>query len=132
MKAWFYNYDKEVKSVTNNGDQTHANYEIQRWGNVQWLDYRFQAIWVYEMAWKYPFLYEKEFSRKDLINKCIESSLYANYFLHFAGSWNESDMWRCDISFSKDTAMRDFEDYYKYLKTPVFGKPVGKVNPSKK
>jgi hypothetical protein len=83
MRSWFDKYDRNVESVTNGGDQTHFNYEIKNWGNVSWLDYRYQAIWPYEMAWKYPFLYD--FGRKDqrLIGKCIEAALYQNYFLHF-------------------------------------------------
>jgi hypothetical protein len=86
----FFKYTKDVKSITNNGEQTHLNYEVLKNKNVNWLDYKFQAIWNYEMAYYYPFLY---FNRnKKLSNLCIETSLMNNYFLHFAGSWHESRM----------------------------------------
>ena len=63
MREWFNKYSKDVHSVTNDGEQTHLNYEIQNTGKVQWLDYRFQAIWNFEMAYFYPFLYNENNQR---------------------------------------------------------------------
>ena len=60
MKSWFFKYSKNVKSITDNGDNTHFSYHVQKSKIVQWLDYRFQAIWSYEISAKYPFLYEKK------------------------------------------------------------------------
>jgi hypothetical protein len=130
MKSWFYKYDSEVKSITNGGEQTHLNYEIQSHGKVVWLDYRFQAIWAFEMAWKYPFLYE--LGRRDdvdLIRACIEASLYQNHFLHFAGSWHESQMWKLGGIFKSDAALKSLNDYESYLGTPVTGNPIGMIKP---
>lgn len=129
MHEWFSKYDLTVESVTNGGDQTHANYEIQNWGNVQWFDYRFQAIWPFEMAWKYPFLYDYGRENSILIRGCIEASLYANYFLHFAGSWHESEMWKIGGFFKGEYQKQLLENYQKYLNTPVTGEPRGQINP---
>jgi len=129
MRGWFDKYGPNVESITDGGDQTHVNYEIQNWGNVQWLDYRFQAIWVFEMAWKYPFLYDSFRENSDLIRKCIEASLYANYFLHFAGSWYESDMWKIGGFFEGEQQKQLLDYYYKYLGTPVTGHPKGQIKP---
>lgn len=129
MRRWFDKYDRTVQSVTNGGDQTHANYEIQNWGKVTWLDYRFQSIWVFEMAWKYPFLYDAARANHDLIRECIEATLYGNYFLHFAGSWHESEMWKMEETF-KGGAERSLEDYYRYLDVPVTGMPRGMIKPN--
>lgn len=129
MRGWFEKYDRTIQSVTNGGDQTHANYEIQNWGNVQWLDYRFQAIWAFEMAWKYPFLYTERKDNDDLIRECIEASLYANYFLHFAGSWHESEMWNIGGFLEGNQQKIIFEDYYTYLATKVTGEPKGLIKP---
>lgn len=128
MRGWFDKYDRDVKSVTNGGDQTHVNYEIQSWGKISWLDYRFQAIWAFEMAWKYPFLYDSGRDNPDLSRDCIEASLYANHFLHFAGSWYESEMWKIEGIFEGEKG-KLLEDYYRYLDMPVTGEPKGMVKP---
>lgn len=129
MHDWFCKYDRNVESVTGGGDQTHVNYEIQNWGNVQWLEYAFQAIWVFEMAWKYPFLYY-DFDRTDenLIRECIEASLYANNFLHFAGSWHESDMWKIG-GFFEDSSQTFINKYHDYLFITPTGAPKGIIKP---
>lgn len=130
MRNWFDKYDRHIQSVTNGGDQTHINYEIQNWGKVSWLDYRFQAIWVFEMAWKYPFLYDANRSNPDLIRDCIEASLYANYFLHFAGSWHESAMWKIGGYFEETGQRKLLDAYARYLATPVSGVPCGVIKPA--
>lgn len=129
MRSWFDKYDRNVQSVTNGGDQTHTNYEIQSWGKVSWLNYRFQAIWPYEMAWKYPFLYDCGREDQALIRKCIEASLYQNHFLHFAGAWHESDMWKLGGFFNSDVEQERLQAYQSYLQTPVTGAPVGMIKP---
>lgn len=129
MKSWFEKYDKNIKSVTGGGDQTHINFEIQNWGKVSWLDYRFQAIWVFEMAWKYPFLYKYNDQYSDVIKECIEASLESNFFLHFAGSWHESNMWKIQNVFSSTQKKEELESFHEYLKIPVTGKPLGMIKP---
>lgn len=130
MSEWFAKYDREIVSVTGGGDQTHANYEMQSWGKISWLEYRWQAMWTYEMAWKYPFLYSTGRTDKKLIRECIEASLFTNYFLHFAGSWYESDMWK-EVRVLETRDQREmFERYSEYAKTPATGEPVGSIKPT--
>ena len=78
------------------------------------------------MAAFYPFLYQ-EIENQELILKCVETSLHNNIFLHFAGGWNESSM----ISVAKKIPLRNqiYTDFLNYLKTPVTGKPVGRILP---
>ena len=128
MKKIFDKYPSNIRTLTGGGDQTHLNYEFLKYGKISWLDYRFQAIWVYEMAWKYPFLYKFARVKKKLIQDCIESSLYQNYFLHFAGTWYESDMWKKGKFFINKNKI-ELKNYYKYLKTPIIGKSKGTINP---
>jgi hypothetical protein len=130
MRGWFDKYDRNVQSVTGGGDQTHVNFEIQNWGGVSWLDYRFQAMWVYEMAWKFPFLYHKYRDDVDLIRECIEASLYSNYFLHFAGSWHESELWK-KIPVFTGSSRELLKKYSQYLSTPVTGQAKGQIKPAK-
>jgi len=129
MRGWFDKYDRDVQSVTNGGDQTHLNYEMQTWGKVSWINYRFQAIWPFEMAWKYPFLYDYGSTDLQLIRKCVEASLYQNYFLHFAGSWPESEMWKVGQILSSTTESKKLMDYYSYAQRSVTGTAVGSVKP---
>jgi hypothetical protein len=129
MRGWFDKYDRNVQSVTNGGDQTHINYEIQNWGKVKWLDYRFQAIWAFEMAWKYPFLYQSDMAGVDQKLACMEAALYQNYFLHFAGSWHESEMWKTERLFAHQRQQEMLRSYQAYLNQPVSGEPVGMVRP---
>ncbi len=128
MRSWFDKYDCEVQSLTG-GDEPLINFEIQTWGGVTWLDYKFQALWNYEISMKYPFLYNFGRNNIELIKECIEASLMSNYFVHFAGSWHESDMWKNGDIFDSEEKQKELEYYYDYLKIPVTGKPIGIIKP---
>ena len=130
MRNWFNKYDKNVKTLTNGGDQSHINYEMLNWGKITWLDYKYQAIWIHEMATNYPFIYSYGRSKINLIRECIEASLMNNYFLHFAGSWHESEMWKLVRVFEGDSKIKEIEDYYNYLEIKITGEPKGMIYPS--
>ena len=98
---------------------------------LSWLDYRFQALWIYETPWKYPFLYNYGKNDKNLIKECVEASLTSNYFLHFAGSWHESEMWKISGLFQTKEKQNLLKEYYEYLEVPVSGKPKGMIKPEK-
>jgi hypothetical protein len=131
MSKWFNLYDRNTPSITNGGDQTHLNYLIQAYEHPQWLPYRFQALWVYEMATYYPFLYHVENkSSLFLIKKCIEATLIRNSFLHFAGSWPESEMWKFDLGYQGSETEAELMKFSKYMEVQVSGKPVGFIKPT--
>jgi hypothetical protein len=125
----FLKYDRSIDSITGGGDQTHFNYEVQSCGKVSWLDYRFQAIWLFEMAWKYPFLYDYGRDKLDVIKECVEASLFTNYFLHFAGTWHESGMWKIGGVLGGPNELERFNGFVEYLKSPVSGMPLGQIKP---
>lgn len=130
MEGWFNKYGRNVESITGGGEEAHLNYELQAWGKLSWLDYRFQALWIYEIAWKYPFLYDYGRSNPELIKECIEGSLFTNYFLHFAGSWQESQMWKIDNVLKDKSKIQQLEAFSDYLKMPVTGMPKGQIKPN--
>lgn len=130
MKQWYERYAPGVDTMDGGTEEVHLNFEIQSRGKVTWFDYRFQALWMYEMAWKYPFLYYWGRDDHRLIRECIEASLFTNYFLHFAGSW-EGDMWKQDGILEGDASQRRFEDFAKYAGMPVTGLPKGIIKPRK-
>ena len=61
-------------------------------GNVKWLPYEFQAIWNYEVALNYPFLFSKKYSH--LAKSCVLQSLLKVDMLHFAGNWKENKIFK--------------------------------------
>lgn len=128
LEKIFYKYKKEFVTLTN-GDQPVLNYEFLKYGKLLWLDYKFQAIWIYEMAWKYPHLYRIKNKKSNEIVKCIESSLFSNYFLHFAGSWYESDFWKNNKILNSKSSVNHFKLLSKYLETKTFGLPIKKIKP---
>ncbi|AXE61725.1 glycosyltransferase [Candidatus Thioglobus sp. NP1] len=126
LKDWFYKYPSDVDTVTNGGDEPVINFEFQNYGKINWLDYKFQALWMYEMAEKYPFLYA-EMNNEDLFIKCIQASLKQNFFLHFAGKW-EGNVYKND-SILDEKFLNELKNFDTYLKMPVTGKPVGPIYP---
>ena len=127
---FFNEFDDSVVTPDSGGEELHFNYLIQSKNLDEWLDYRFQAIWIYEVAWKYQFLYEEKFSKDlDLVKNCIQASLFSNYFLHFAGPWHESLFWKQVPVFKDSESLSMFEDFAEYLNMPVTGKPKGSIKP---
>ena len=63
LKKIYYKYSKNFNTLTS-GDEPVINYEFQKNVKLKWLDYKYQAIWVYEMANKYPFYIIKNLERK--------------------------------------------------------------------
>lgn len=125
MKEWFSLYSKEVKSITNGGEQTHLNYHILSQNLFHRLDYKWQAIWSYEAAWKYPFLFKSKMTNFELIEECAKSSLSDNYFLHFASRWNESEVWKyINLDFN-ETEAKILTDFFNFLEYKHTGDPKG-------
>lgn len=131
FKQIFFNYTKKTKTLTG-GEEPILNYELQKLNKLNILDYKFQSLWLYEIATKYPFLYDKNIINEKLILRCIENSLMSNYFLHFAGSWGETEMWKIKNIDKKIFNEKRVIDLSMYLKRKVSSKPKGKILPIKK
>jgi hypothetical protein len=129
MQGWFEKYTRDVKSITGGGDEAHVNYEFQQWGKLSWLPYEFQALWTYEAAWHYPFIFDLEELESETVRACIEASLYKNHFLHFAGSWHECQMWKIGGIFATEEKQNEIAAYRDYLRMPLTGKPQGMIKP---
>jgi len=72
--------------------QQYVNEVFQSESNIKWLPYEFQAIWSYELGLYYPSLfsnYSVDRSREALIQTLARVDM-----LHFAGSWNENNIFR--------------------------------------
>ncbi len=129
IASFYYSFDQSVMDRDGGGEQIFLNHYVQSKGIVEWLEYRFQAMWTYEMANKYPFLYVDHRDDLSLIKECIEASLFTNYFLHFAGSWHEGKMWEQVKVLDTPESLEMFRAFDEYMKVPVYGKPLGAIKP---
>lgn len=67
-------------------EEVWLNACIQSRDDVIWLDYSWHALWIYEVAALYPFLYADD-CPSEVARWCLASSLLRNDFVHLAGSW---------------------------------------------
>lgn len=124
----YFKYPPNFQTTTG-GEEPILNFELQKLNKINLLDYKFQTLWIYEMANKYPFLYDKNIYNKELAIRCLENSLINSYFLHFAGSWGETDIWKMDNITKKILKSPRIIKYIKYLDRKVSSKPKGKILP---
>tara|TARA_Y100000389_G_C17436004_1_gene505549 strand:- start:452 stop:1399 length:948 start_codon:yes stop_codon:yes gene_type:complete len=127
MKSWFYKYKKDLNTLTGGGEEPIFNYEMFKTGKTKMLDYKFQALWLYEIANKFPFLYENKNQKNTITKKCVQASLEDNYFLHFAGKW-EGNMWKIKNIISNES-IKSNNSFLSYLKKKSYGKPIGRILP---
>lgn len=71
------------------GEELWLNSCIQAEKHVQWLPYAYQALWIFEVAAFYPFLYSID-ADPEVAPWCLAGSLMRNHFLHLAGSWEKT------------------------------------------
>ena len=128
MENCFNRYENGMASITNGGDQTHVNYHVQESGFYNRIDYKWQAIWSYEAANFYPFLFENQFKNLDHLNECIKSSLFNNYFLHFAGTWPESTAWTAGTFKLTASDIHFYSLLKKYEMAKLSGEPLGTIS----
>lgn len=128
LKKIFDKYNIKTKSLTG-GEEPLFNYEVLSKKKIKWLNYKFQALWIYEICYRYPFLYENK--NNSLTKKCIEACLMDNYLLHFAGSWHESKMWKLKNIFNSkkiNFLNKKFKEYEgKILKAKPKGRIIAKI-----
>jgi hypothetical protein len=112
-------------------EQTFLNHKVIEHG-CHWLPYKFQSIWNLEMAISHPSLYQSgDLSGNNLAQRAVSDVLTNSFFLHFAGSWNESDAWKNRPSaVLSNMSGLESEDFAQYLAKIPAGLPVGKVSPS--
>lgn len=78
-----------------NGVEIPLNYEILKGKKIHWLDYKFQTIWLFELADKYSFIYREKKIYKHIVRLCAEEIVLNSFFLHFPGTLQDSaDVWK--------------------------------------
>lgn len=109
-------------------EQTFVNHKILD-HDPQWLPYKFQGIWNLEMAIHHPSLFgEKDLADNPSAQAAVADTLSNCFFLHFAGSWNESDAWRNEPSATIAKLMGlASPQFIRYLGEAPSGAPAGRI-----
>ncbi len=121
LKKIFEKYEKSNLTTLTKGEEPIMNYELIRTKKINWLNYKFQVLWLLEMNSKYPFLYKFKNNRQ-LIKECILNSLSENYFVHFSGKWPEGQMWKIRKILSKKD-LKFYKKFNLFLKRKLKSKP---------
>jgi hypothetical protein len=93
IEKWFYLYKRGLDTTTLGGCQTILNYLILKNKHQNLIDYRFNSIWVFEIASRFPHIL-KNLKNSNILNDFVIAILLDNYFLHFAGSGDDGAVWR--------------------------------------
>jgi hypothetical protein len=80
--------DENYKAI-DSWEEVWLNHWVQSREDVAWLDYRWHALWIFEVAAYYPFLYSPQAS-EEIARWCLTASLLRNEFFHLAGQWESS------------------------------------------
>jgi hypothetical protein len=85
----FRSYDSNSLLVANPGEEVYLNHHIQIRDDYEWLPYQWHTLWWYEMAWYYPWLYNEDNRKAEIIEEALYASLLRSNFVHFVGSWEK-------------------------------------------
>lgn len=130
LKAWYSEVPHDIQTI-DNGEQVYLNYFFQDRAKVHWLEYKWQVLWLFEMAHNYAFIYS-DISDRELIRKCILNSLRNANFLHFAGSW-ESFCWHeSDRLLSDEVNIEYLVNFSHYCNQTIDWTLHGQIRPEKK
>ena len=112
------------------GDQTIASRELQRREHYE-LDARWQVIWPYVMAERYPSLYRDAPVSSDRAASAIVDALHAAYCIHFATSWPEKDFWAVEWMDEWDGRFtsEETDELRQYLASSVEPRAYGRIAP---
>lgn len=113
LKEWYHEIPQDIITI-DNGEEVFLNYYFQKFCDVNWLGYEWQALWLYEVAGHYTHLYREKFTNSRNVEAAILDCLLNFNFLHFAGSW-ESSCWAQAASIFSDPSnveyLRGFKAY---------------------
>lgn len=102
------------------GVEVPLNNELMSSNLVSWLEYKFQAIWLFEIADKYNFLYYDKFKDKKILKIIIEQILTENYFLHFAGTLSDAkNVWKIKNILSDKKKLQLMKTYQNFEKKKI-------------
>ena len=105
--------------------QNYRNEYYENIFEINYLPYEFQAIWNYEVALNYPFLFFEK--NTDLERNCVEAVLSRVDMLHFAGSWPENDVFKTGPFLFEDSKSSFYHSLTDYLCDEIEIKSYGRL-----
>ena len=130
LSGWFEEAKhRDVQSAVA-WEQNFLNHKVISHG-CHWLPYNYQAIWNLEMATNHPSAYLiRDLAENSAAQSAVADSLNNNFFLHFAGSWNESRAWmNPPEQILRRLVNLGGDEFAKYLRKTPAGHHVGKLVP---
>jgi hypothetical protein len=125
LYEWFFLFKKNLDTTTKGGCQTQLNYLILKNNLHNCINYKFQAIWIFELASRFPY-FLKYITNTKILGELTETILMDNYFLHFAGGGKESTFWKND-KFLKSINFKTLGDFQRYTRRKLKGLPKIKI-----
>ncbi len=125
LNNWFFLFKKNLDTTTQGGCQTQLNYLILKNNLENCLDYKFQAIWIFELASRFPY-FLKYINNSKILGELTETILMDNYFLHFAGGGKESTFWK-NKNFLNKIDFKNLDKFQKYYDRKLKGLPKIKI-----
>lgn len=135
LASWYLRVSKEASDEIR---LKHGSWEepyVNAWAQMElpltWMQYSFQALWSYELAYFHPSAFSLVDGKldQDSALRCLEETLLRCDLLHFAGGWHESEAWALvERTFSLRNSF-ELAAFREYLDSSVSGKPAGKILP---
>lgn len=89
LATWFRDAPETQEYRSFGSEELWLNAKAQESKLCAWLPYKWQALWIFEVAALYPFLYSTEVA-PEVASWCFASSLMRNHIVHLAGRWESS------------------------------------------
>lgn len=130
LADWYRQAPTTEEYASFGSEQLWLNAKAQEAQLCEWLPYEWQALWMFEVAALYPFLYAESVSA-ELAQWCFAASLMRNHIVHLAGRWETSLLDNGGPVFPNvDDLCRLLEELADHEMTPQSATPLGKIYPS--
>ncbi|MDB3982312.1 hypothetical protein N9419_02490 [Candidatus Pelagibacter sp.] len=126
---WFFYFKKKNMKTNFGGCQNQIAYKILTKNYCHLLSYKFQAIWVFEIAARFPIIM-KYLKNLEIMSEMVTSTILDNYFLHFAGAGPEASIWMKSNFFNRINK-KLLSEYNNYYLKKLEGRKLYKKNPKK-
>lgn len=89
LATWFRDAPESPEYKSFGSEELWLNVKAQESELCVWLPYEWQALWIFEVAANYPFLYSTNVT-PEVATWCFASTLMRNHIVHLAGRWESS------------------------------------------
>lgn len=120
-----------IATRTGQWEQPYLNHKVYSAGLNHELPYSFQGLWTLEAALKAPQVFEAIVENDwKAVEQAVEFVMMDLDFLHFAGSWPESQVWKKVLPFSDPRSIDLLVEWRVARETELTGNARGPIKPS--